>query len=335
MSSRFKVVITDFVSGSLDPELGVLGDLADVVALTVRDEDSLVGHIEDADALIVYHFITFSRKSIERLQQCQAIVRGGVGYDNIDHAFARERGIPVCTVPDYGTEEVADSALGLALGLALALTRGVATLNSRLRAGEPWSLASAMPLERLRGRVFGILGLGRIGTAAAIRAKSFGMDVAFTDPYKPDGYDKSLGIRRIESLEDLLEQAHVLSVHCPLTPETRHLIDAPAIGRMPRRSYLVNTARGAIVDTGAVADAVEAGHLEGAGIDVFETETPDRDDLLIRAWRNPDHPAHHKVLITPHSAFYAEQSLTDLRTKAAEACRRSLLGLPLRNVVNA
>ena len=331
MSRRFKVVITDFVSGSLDPELGVLGDLADVVALTARDEDSLVGHIEDADALIVYHFITFSRKSIERLQQCQAIVRGGVGYDNIDHAFARERNIPVCTVPDYGTEEVADSALGL----ALALTRGVATLNSRLRAGEPWSLASAMPLERLRGRVFGILGLGRIGTAAAIRAKSFGMDVAFTDPYKPDGYDKSLGIRRIEDLESLLDQAHILSVHCPLTAETRHLIDASAIDRMPRRSYLVNTARGAIVDTGAVANAVESGHLEGAGIDVFETEAPDQDDPLIRAWRDPGHPAHHKVLITPHSAFYAEQSLTDLRTKAAEACRRALLGLPPRNVVNA
>ncbi len=331
MSRRYKVVITDFVSGSLDPELSVLGDLADVVALTARSEDNLEGRIEDADAVIVYHFITFSRKSIERLERCRVIVRGGVGYDNIDHNFARERDIPVCTVPDYGTEEVADSALGL----ALALTRGIATLNSRLRAGDPWSLAGAMPLERLRGRVFAIVGLGRIGTAAAVRAKAFGMDVAFTDPYKPDGYDKSLGIRRIESLEDLLKQAHVLSVHCPLTPETHHLIDRSAIDRMPEKSYLVNTARGAIVDTAAVADAVETGRLEGAGIDVFETETPDQDDPLIRAWRDPAHPAHHKVLITPHSAFYAEQSLMDLRTKAAEACRRVLLGRPPRNVVNA
>ncbi|MDP6777300.1 MAG: C-terminal binding protein [Candidatus Latescibacteria bacterium] len=331
MSSRFKVVITDFVSGSLDPEQDVLGDLADVTALTAPSEDSLAGHIEDADAVIVYHFITFSRRSIQRLRQCRVIVRGGVGYDNIDHAFARERGIPVCIVPDYGTEEVADSALGL----TLSLTRGVAILNSTLRAGEPWSLTGAMPLERLRGRVFAIVGLGRIGTAAAVRAKAFGMDVAFTDPYKPDGYDKSLGVRRIEALEDLLEQAHVLSVHCPLTPETSHLIDAQAIARMRRRSYLVNTARGEIVDTGAVADAVASGHLEGAGIDVFETEPPDKDDPLIRAWRDPEHPAHHKVLITPHSAFYAEQSLLDLRTKAAEACRRVLLGQSPRNVVNA
>lgn len=331
MSGRYKVVITDFITGSLEPETRVLGDLADVTALDAAGEDALAGQVEDADALLVYHFIHVSRKTLERLDRCRLIVRCGVGYDNVDLAFARERGIDICNVPDYGTEDVADQAIGTAVALA----RGVAYLNSRLRAGQgPWTYTQAAPLQRLRGQVFGILGLGRIGTATALRAKALGMDVAFYDPYKQDGYEKALGVRRAETLEALLEQAFVLSVHCPLTEETRHLIDAAAIARMPRGAYLVNTARGPVVDTAAIPDAIACGQLAGAGLDVLESEPPPPDDPLIAAWRDPDHPAHHRVLVTPHSAFYAEQSLMDLRVKGAQTCRRALLGQPLRNIVN-
>ena len=331
MSGRYKVVITDFITGSLEPETRVLGDLADVTALDAAGEDALAGQVEDADALLVYHFIHVSRKTLERLDRCRLIVRCGVGYDNMDLAFARERGIDICNVPDYGTEDVADQAIGTAVALA----RGVAYLNSRLRAGQgPWTYTQAAPLQRLRGQVFGILGLGRIGTATALRAKALGMDVAFYDPYKQDGYEKALGVRRAETLEALLEQAFVLSVHCPLTEETRHLIDAAAIARMPRGAYLVNTARGPVVDTAAIPDAIACGQLAGAGLDVLESEPPPPDDPLIAAWRDPDHPAHHRVLVTPHSAFYAEQSLMDLRVKGAQTCRRALLGQPLRNIVN-
>src|SRR5439155_12624045 len=134
---------------------------------------------------------------------------------------ARERGIPVANVPDYGTEEVADSAIGMALSLA----RGIHLYNSRLQhAVGPWSYTQAAPIRRLRGRVFGIIGLGRIGTATAVRAKALGMDVAFYDPHKPDGYDKALGLRRVEKLDELLRQSFVLSLHCPLTAETRHIV---------------------------------------------------------------------------------------------------------------
>ena len=326
------MVITDFISGSVEPEAGVLGDLAEVEALNAEGEDALVGQVENADALLVYHFIGISRKTLERLERCRLIVRCGVGYDNVDLALARELGMDVCNVPDYGTEDVAD----LAFGMALALARGVVYLNSRLRAGQgPWTYTQAVPLQRLRGRVFAILGLGRIGTAVALRAMALGMDVVFYDPYKGDGYEKALGIRRAEGLEALLEQASVLSVHCPLTEETRHIINAGAIARMPQGAYLVNTARGPIVDAAAVPGAIASGQLAGAGIDVLETEPPGNNDPLIAAWRNPDHPAHHRVLITPHSAFYSEQSLLDLRIKGAEACRRALLDQPLRNVVNA
>ena len=151
----------------------------------------------------------------EQLNGCKLTIRCGVGCDNVDHAYARRRGIPVANVPDYGTEEVADSAVGL----MLALTRGISYLNSRLRAEfEPWFYTQVTPLGRLRGRVFAIVGLGRIGTATAVRAKAMGMDVAFYDPYKDDGYDKALGVRRVEEIDELLAEAFVLSLHCPLTP---------------------------------------------------------------------------------------------------------------------
>ena len=331
MSQRFRVVITDFIAGDLGPERQLLGELADLVALDAFSEQDLVGHVEDADALMLYHNISISKDTIGRLKNCKLIVRCGVGYDNVDRQFARSRGIPVANVPDYGTEEVADSAIGL----TLTLTRGIHLLNSIYRdGGEVWTYRSAVPILRLRGRVFGVVGLGRIGTATALRAKALGMDVVFYDPYKPDGYDKALGIRRADTLDELLRAAFVVSVHTPLTPETNGMIDAEALAMMPRGSYLVNTARGAVVDTGAIPPAIASGHLAGAGIDVLAVEPPSADDPLVRAWRDPGHPAYHRVIVNPHSAFYAEEGLLDMRTKGAKAVRNALLGRPLANVVN-
>jgi D-3-phosphoglycerate dehydrogenase/C-terminal binding protein len=327
----YKVVVTDFITGNLEPERQVLEGLAAVAGVTAKSEEELIGHIEDADALMIYHTLALTRRAIERLSRCRLIVRCGVGYDNVDHAFARQRGIPVANVPDYGTEEVADSAIGH----ALALMRGIAFFNSRLRAAQgAWSYMQGVPVHRLRGRVFGIVGLGRIGTAVAVRARALGMDVAFYDPYKADGYDKALAVRRVEGLNNLLGQVHVLSLHCPLTAETTRLIDGAALARMPRGAFLVNTARGAVVDTAAIPEAIVSGQLAGAAIDVLAQEPPAADDPLIAAWRNPDHPAHHRVLINPHAAFYSEEGLMDMRLKGAQACRRVLEGLPLRNVVN-
>lgn len=329
--NAFKVVVADFITGPLDPERSVLGELADVRAVAAHSEQDLVGRVEDAHALMIYHTIAITRRTIDRLQCCKLIVRCGVGYDNIDCAAARARGIPVANVPDYGTEEVADTALGM----ALALVRCISLLNSRLRAGlGEWSFQQAVPIWRLRGRVFGVVGLGRIGTATALRAKALGMDVAFYDPYVPDGRDKALGIRRCESLDELLRQTWVLSLHCPLTEETRSLINLNTLRTMPPGSYLVNTARGAIVDTRALADVLADGHLAGAALDVLPQEPPAPDDPLLAAWRDPAHPAHHRLILNPHTAFYCQEGLMEMRLKGSQACRRALLGLPLRNVVN-
>ncbi|GMQ80272.1 MAG: hypothetical protein BMS9Abin04_235 [Planctomycetia bacterium] len=331
MSSRFRVVVTDFVCDSMDREREILGELADVEPLGCRSEEELLGQVEGAHAMMVYHCLKISARTIERLKACRLIVRCGVGVDNVDLEAARVRGIPVANVPDYGTEEVADSAVGM----MLALTRGITRLNSILRGGRSeWTYQHTIPLVRLRGRVLGVVGLGRIGTAVALRAKSLGMDVVYYDPYKPSGYDKSLGVRQVDDLETFFGQSFVVSLHCPLTAETRHIVNARTVAALPRGAYLVNTARGELVDTSILPDAVASGQLAGAGIDVLANEPPRPDDPLVSAWRDPRHPAHDRILINPHAAFYCEQGIEDMRTKSSIACRKALLGQRIPNVVN-
>jgi len=331
MSHRAKVVITDFISEPLEHERRIFGDLADVIALDAKSESELAGHVEDADIVMVYHYLGLSAATIARLEKCKLIVRCGVGFDNVDGAAARARGITVANIPDYGTEDVADSAIGM----MLTLTRGIHSLNTRLQHAQgDWSYAQVAPVLRLRGRVFGVIGIGRIGTAAALRAKALGMDVVYYDPHVPQGRDKSLGIRSVETLDELLAQAHVVSAHCPLTPETKHLLNSDTIAKMRPGSFLVNTARGGVVDALAVLDAVTSGHLRGAGLDVLETEPPSPDHPLIKAWRDPNHPAHDRIILNPHAAFYSEEGLIDMRVKGSHNCRRVLLGQAPFNVVN-
>lgn len=325
------VVVSDFINPPLTHEERILGDLADITALNAFSEADLVGKIEEADAIMLYHFISITRQTIERLKKCKLIVRCGVGYDNVDRVFARERGIAVANVPDYGSEEVADSAIGM----MLTLMRGIHYLNSRCQQGQgPWIYEQVRPLQRLRGLTFGVIGIGRIGTATALRAKAFGFNVVFYDPYVVDGTDKALGVKRCETLEELLKQVDVVSVHTPRTPETQHILNDKTLAMLKPGAYVVNTARGGCVDAHAVLRAIEADHLRGAALDVLEVEPPPADDPLIRAWRDPSHPAHHRIIINPHSAFYAEQGLDDMRIKGSENCRRVLLGHPPRNVVN-
>lgn len=331
MNHRAKVVITDFITGPLEHERRILGDLADIIALDAKSESELAGRIEDADIVMVYHYLGLSAATIARLTKCKLIVRCGVGFDNVDREAARARGITVANIPDYGTEDVADSAIGM----MLTLTRGIHSLNTRLQNAQgDWSYTQVAPVLRLRGRVFGVIGIGRIGTAAALRAKALGMDVVYYDPHVPQGRDKSLGIRSVETLDELLAQAHVVSAHCPLTSETKHLLNRDTIAKMRPGSFLVNTSRGGVVDVLAVLDAITSGHLRGAAIDVLETEPPSPDHPLIKAWRDPNHPAHDRIIINPHAAFYSEEGLIDMRVKGSQNCRRVLLGQAPFNVVN-
>ncbi len=330
MKKKHKVVITDFIEGLLDQEEQILKGVAEIIAVGAHVEEELWGKIEEADAVIQYHCITISKNTIDRLRHCKLIVRAGVGIDNVDHAYARTCGIPVVNIPDYGSEDVADSALAM----MLSLMRGTHFLNSKLQYNlGPWSFTQAQPLFRLRKSKIGIVGLGRIGTAMALRAKALGMEVSFYDPYKQDGYDKALGICRIEKLETLLYNSNVVSLHCPLNAETYHLINSETLANMTKGSFLINTARGAIIDTAAIPDALKIGWLAGAGIDVLEQEPPINEEI-ITAWRDPKHPAHHRLIINPHAAFYSEEGLQEIRTRSAIACRKAIEGKQLRNLVN-
>lgn len=325
---KFKVPITDYVSSPAVYEEEVLSPIAEVSCLEQTHESGLRGKIEDADALIVFHTIKVSASSIRRLQKCRAIVRCGVGCDNVDLTAAGQKGIYVCNVPDYGTDEVADHAVAL----MLACSRGLPFTERRLRKTlTPWNYLAAAPLRRLAGSTLGIIGLGRIGTATALRAKAHRMIVVANDPYLADGYDKALGVNLLP-LDELLALSDVVSVHTPLTPETTGIVGAPQLARMQPHAILVNTARGKCVDARAVAQALKAGKIGGAGLDVLPDEPPAKDDPIVRLWQQDDPPVN--LILTPHNAFYTEQSREEMRTKAALEVRRILLGEKPRNPVN-
>jgi phosphoglycerate dehydrogenase-like enzyme len=300
-------------------ESRVLEGAAKVVLLRVRDEEEFLPYAAQADGLIVEHRVRLTRKSISQLRRARLIVRNGVGYDNIDDKVAREFGIPVCNVPDYGTEEVADHALALALGL----WRKVRPLGESVRAGN-WNWGEARGIRRTRGSIFGVVGCGRIGTAAARRAQAFGFDCVFQDPYVARGYDKALGIRRVETLDELLRVADLVSLHVPLTEETFHLLGPEQFRQFKPGAYLVNTSRGPVIDEKALAKALESGELAAAALDVVETEPRPLPELL----------ALPNCTITPHTAFYSVESLKEVREKGAGLVLAALTGGKLNNIVN-
>jgi C-terminal binding protein len=318
MSSKPLVVVTDHLAEA-GVEKPVLESVADIRILQTTDEDEVIRRGADADILLVYHDIRISEKVIVGLPRVRAIIRCGVGTDNVDLQAAGQRGIVVCNVPDYGTEEVADHALMMLLAIA----RRLLPADRAIREGR-WELLGVFGTPRLRGRTVGIIGCGRIGTAAALRFKALGMRVVFYDPYLPDGVDKALGIERVYKLEELLRQSHFVSLHCPLTPETHHLLNARTLAQLPRGAYVVNTARGGCIDGMALVAALESGQVAYAALDVFEREP--LDNVALRQ--------HPRVILTPHSAFYSVEGFEEMRVKGAWEAHRVLTDEPVRNPVN-
>jgi len=261
-----------------------------------------------------------------RLKKAKAVIRAGVGFDNVDIKFAGERGLVVCNVPDYGTEEVADSALSLILGLM----RKTNHLSNLCLQGR-YATMEAHGSKRLRGRTLGIIGFGRIGKAVAERGKAFGFKIAFYDPYINDGEDKALGVGRYDTLNELMSQSDVISVNCLLNAETHHLINTESLSHVKKGSYLVNTARGGIISENALVEALNDGRLAGVGLDVLENEPTDVES---KVQLNPDLINRPNVIITPHSAFYSDESFEELRRKTAIEAKRIILGQKTRNCVN-
>src|SRR5712691_218373 len=269
---------------------------------------------------------------LARFPRLRAIVRMGVGYDKLDRPAAATRNILVCNVPDYGTTEVADHAIAL----ALTLRRGILLHHELQRKNPPAPFRSFQnPLiQRLGTQTFGILGLGRIGTAVALRAKAFNFRVVFYDPYLPNGAELALGIDRAATLEDLLRQTDTLSIHAPLTPETRGILGKEQLALLREGAVVVNDARGPILDLDALADLLRSGHIAGAGLDVLPVEPPiEPVPELLRAYRAREPWLEGRLVITPHSAWLTPHSWEDTRRKSAETMRAALLTNRPQNVI--
>lgn len=273
-------------------------------------------------------------EEMDKIGKCRIFLTPKVGFDNIDLRKWGARGIPVCNVPDYGTQDVADHAMGL----LLSLMKGINRYDSRLRkAGTPREAWRAMdqPLAlRLSAAKVGIVGLGRIGTAMTLRCKAFGMDVTCYDPYKPNGSELALGIKRTDSLEALFAESDIVSLHVPLTDETRNMINGDILSAARPGMVLINAARGEVVDIDALHDAMKSGQVGGAGLDVLPEEPANLDRPLIAAWHGNEAWIAERLLITPHSAFYTPQSLLDMRTNGIHVVLKYLRGGRLENCVN-
>ena len=285
-----------------------------------------------ADAVINCSATHLLPADIADFENCRIVVREGVGYDNLDLEGWGARGVPVCNVPDYGTTEVADHAIAL----MLSLTRGTATYGDVLRRDPVtnWRFAAAPLIRRHKGATFGVVGLGRIGLAAARRAAAFDMRVVFYDPYLPNGTELSVGYERVHSLAELMAMSDIVSVHTPLNQETRGFIGKAAFAAAKPGLILVNTARGPIVDLDALHEALVDGRVAGAGLDVLPQEPANPEHPLVKAWTNREAWLDGRLILTPHAAFYSPDAMKDMQRKAVEVILAYVNEGRLTNCVN-
>ena len=314
-----RIVITECDHDSFAAE-HLVTDLAGaelVLAQSFTAAD-LVANAADADAILV-QYAQITAEIMDALPRLRAIGRYGVGVDSIDVAAATARGIAVCNVPDYGTESVSDHAIGMALAAA----RGIPRLDRGIRAGS-FDLAAVRPLFQTRGRVFGVIGLGLIGTATARKAAGLGYEVIGFDTAAEPGAATFHGFASV-SLAELLERSQVVSLHTPLTDVTRGMIGSDQLARMRSDAILVNTSRGGVVDGVALVEALRTGSILGAAIDVHESEPLSAGDPLTQ---------FDSVVLTPHLAWYTEESYDELKRRTVANVVEICAGRAPRNIVN-
>ncbi|EID0746546.1 C-terminal binding protein [Escherichia coli] len=275
--------------------------------------------VSNVDAIMVRE-ATVSRPMIEAMQQCRVIVRYGVGVDNIDSQAAKEKGIYVANVPDYGSEDVAEHALAL----LLAATRRIATRNRDVRDGQ-WGIGQREPMFRLAGKILGVVGFGRISRCFVQKASGFGFKrILVVDPLLTDEQASQAGVTRV-NLDTLCREADFISLHAPLTPDTHHLIGEAELAKMKPSAVLVNTSRGGLIDEQALINALLQKRIFAAGLDVFESEPLSAKSPLLQM---------DNTLCTDHTAWFTEESVVELQSKAAHEVRRAFEGEHPLNWVN-
>ena len=315
----YTVAVADSVFPNLDPAREVLSRVgAELTLAPEATPEAILRLARDADAILVT-YAKITGDMIRQLSRCRVISRFGIGVDNVDIPEATRKGIVVTKVPDYCTDEVSDHAMAL----LLAAVRKIPFINTQVHAGT-WKMPNVVPIHRLRGSVLGLVGFGRIPQLVAPKAKAFGMNVIAFDPYVAKDVFARAGVESVD-FAALLRTSDYVSIHSPLVPETRNLFNAEAFRQMKRTAYVVNTARGPIIDEAALAAALDAGEIAGAALDVMVQEPPAAGSPLV---------GRDNVIITPHTSFYSEESLVELQTKAAQEVVAVLTGQPPRNPVN-
>jgi D-3-phosphoglycerate dehydrogenase / 2-oxoglutarate reductase len=309
--SRIVIAVTDSPFPSLDPARAALRRIDPELRMAKSaSADDILEVARDADAVLVT-YAKLPGELLQELKRCKAIGRFGLGVDNIDIPAAARLGIVVTYVPDYCLREVSDHAMALLLALA----RKIPFSNRLVQSGR-WEVPPIVPLRRLEGHVLGLIGFGNIPQTLAPKAKAFGFKIITHDPYVAPEVTTALGVENT-SFEDLLARSDFVSVHAPLLPATRGLINAAAFARMKKGAYLVNTARGPLVDEAALVAALDSGHLGGAALDVVAVEPLPQDSPLL---------GRDNVIVTPHTAFYSVEALEELQTKCASDVARVLCG---------
>ncbi len=317
--AQFKVIVTDYVFESFDAEREVLAEVdAELEVHQCESADEVVPLLAGTHAIINTYLPGMDDRIFSNAPDLKVIVRYGIGVDTIDVGAATKRGVLVANVPDYCVEEVSDHALAHFLALA----RKIPLSDRKVKGGE-WSLAYVKPLRGIGDMTVGIIGFGRIGRAIAARVRAFGPEVVFADPAVEGDAE---GCRRVE-LDELFATCDAIFVQCPATDATHHLLDCEAFGKMQKKPFIINTARGTIVDTDAVVWALENDKIAGAGLDVLEDE-----DAVVAQ----DHPLRQcdHVILTPHSAWYSSAAIAKLQRKAAEEVARVLRGERPKSLVN-
>ncbi len=319
MRVPFKVVVTDHRFKSVEQEQALIeGAGGTLVVGQCRTDEEVAELGWDADALLVAR-APITARVIEQLERCRVIVRYGIGVDVVDVEAATRRGIMVATVPDYALDEVSDHALMLLLALTRRLPQAI-----ELGQAKTWDTGRMPPVPRLRGRVLGLIGMGRIGSRLADKVRPLGVRTVVYDPYLAEEAAALAGVERAD-LQSLLDQADVVSLHAPLTPETRHLLGPKEFARMKSTAVVVNTARGGLIDQSALWAAVQSGQIAGAGLDVLEQEPPAEDEPLLH---------HPNVIVTAHVAWLSEEARRDLQRKAAEQVLSAMRGETPYGLVN-
>jgi D-3-phosphoglycerate dehydrogenase len=318
MAGKAKVVLTDYVWESLDVEKKILAGLADLVPLQTKKPDDFLSQAQDCDALLNTYAGPITAEVMARMPKCKIIARYGIGVDTIDLDAATQAGIIVTNNPTYCIEEVAEDTLALLLACA----RKIAFYDRMVRAGR-WEVPPGKPMFRVAGSTLGLVGFGNISRQVAVRAAAFGMRILYSDPFIKEGQFDAPG-RKME-LHDMLRESDFVSLHPPLMPQTRKMINDEAFSHMKPTAFLVNCSRGPIVDTDALVRALDAKKIAGCALD-----TTDPEPLP-----NP-HPlrGRENVIINPHAAWYSEQAMVGLQSGAPNEVRRVLSGEWPVNVVN-